>query len=196
MKCTSTASQERRGHTLLEMLVVMAVITTVATLCWPAVRGPLQKSRLREAGKQLRSELAGARLKAIESGSSQWFQFRPGTGDYRIAATPAASRGTGIPTSADDEELEELVLPEGIRFCDPEQFGAMSLEPESESSHDEAAWSKPIVFYPNGRTSDARIRLAGEPDLWIEVSLRGLTGIATVGTVEHLEEIEELEELP
>jgi type II secretory pathway pseudopilin PulG len=192
MNSTSTASQDRRGHTLLEMTVVVAVITTVAALCWPAIRGPLQKSRLREAGKQLRSELARARLKAIESGTAQWFQFQPGTRHHRIAATPAAgvpAPATEASTGTDDEELEELVLPDGIRFCDDEHSGLVGSALETEVVEDETAWSKPIVFYPNGRTVDARIRLMGQPDLWIEVSLRGLTGIATVGKVEHIEEL-------
>ncbi len=44
-------------------------------------------------------------------------------------------------------------------------------------------WSDPIVFYPNGRTSSARLVLVAPPplDSYIDITLRGLTGSARLG---------------
>ena len=186
------APQDRRGHTLLEMLVVVGVLTTVAALCWPAMRGPLKKSRLREAGKQLRSELTHARLKAIESGTSQCFQYQPGTAYFRIAPTPLTDPETSQETafSASDTDTDEAgprILSEEVYFCGAEEMASLLPDMDEPALEGEGEWSEPILFYPNGRTTDARIRLASEPDLRLEVSLRGLTGIATVSPIEHLE---------
>ena len=54
---------------------------------------------------------------------------------------------------------------------------------------DEEGWSDPIVFYPNGRTENAHIRIKGERNAVVDVSLRGLTGVATAGKPRHEEEV-------
>ena len=53
----------------------------------------------------------------------------------------------------------------------------------------EEGWSDPIVFYPNGRTENAHIRIKGERNAVVDVSLRGLTGVATAGKPRHEEEV-------
>ena len=45
----------------------------------------------------------------------------------------------------------------------------------------------PILFYPDGTTSDAVLRLASDDELQIELSLRGLTGVTTIGEVFSVE---------
>jgi hypothetical protein len=49
-------------------------------------------------------------------------------------------------------------------------------------------WSAPIIFYPNGRTFNSRIRLHGEYGYYVDVMLRGLTGASRVGEVRRREE--------
>ena len=46
-------------------------------------------------------------------------------------------------------------------------------------------WSAPIVFYPNGRTSNARIHLESKDHHCVEIALRGVTGTVTLGEVHH-----------
>ena len=40
-------------------------------------------------------------------------------------------------------------------------------------------WSEPIRFRPSGRTEDQKIRLAGQRDFVVDVTLRGLTSMAS-----------------
>jgi len=60
-------------------------------------------------------------------------------------------------------------------------------EPPDEYDHDQAErrCSEPIIFYPNGRTQGARIKLMGENDGYIEVTLRGLTGSAKIDEIKR-----------
>jgi len=73
----------------------------------------------------------------------------------------------------------EQSLPEGVSF--DEAPG----EPQREGAGGEDGWSNPIVFYPDGRTENAHIRLKGERDAVVDVSLRGLTGVVTAGKPRH-----------
>jgi len=48
-----------------------------------------------------------------------------------------------------------------------------------------ARWSEPILFYPNGRTANTRIRLIGYEDFYVDLSLRGLTGTMRISQPER-----------
>ena len=68
----------RRGYSLVELLIVLAVLSALAALVQPAMRGVLDKSRLTGAAKQVQAALAKSRALAIREGVSVWFRFEPG----------------------------------------------------------------------------------------------------------------------
>jgi hypothetical protein len=72
-----------------------------------------------------------------------------------------------------------------------EQLPAVGTQ-EGFSLLGEQKWSKPIFFYPTGRTSNARLRLLGQHDYFIDVLLRGLTGSVKVGEVRRPRPVEEM----
>ena len=72
------------GYTLIEMLIVLGLVTALATLSWPALRKPLDKARLRDAAKQIRVELARTRLKAVQTGVAHRFRYQPGNNLFEI----------------------------------------------------------------------------------------------------------------
>jgi type II secretory pathway pseudopilin PulG len=191
---------------LIEMLVVLAVLAMLAALAWPALRGLSAQTRLKDAAGQLRVALARTRLHAIESGMPWRFRFQPGTGRFETAAgmsadddqpwstTPTAESDTELDTelgNPTEDEADEQTLPHGVTFCDPEQLDAPPLAPEEASRSQRLPWSAPIVFYPNGRTSNARIWLADRGDLHVDVVLRGLTATATIGRPKRIERPED-----
>ena len=58
----------------------------------------------------------------------------------------------------------------------------------------EEKWSPPLVFYPSGQSSAARIRLRGASDYYVDVVLRGLTGGVTIGEIRRIEPANKLVE--
>jgi prepilin-type N-terminal cleavage/methylation domain-containing protein len=183
----------RRAYTLLEMLIVLALLAVLAGLSWPAVRGMLGKSQLRGAAKQVRVALARTRLKAIETGVPQRFSYAAGTGGFEVGP---------LLTSLDEREVEprplrgpsrvngpvEHFLPRDVWFAAPdvsERGTDLSALPETAGEDGEA---EALVFYPNGRSSNARIQLAASGGLWIEVTLRGLTGTTKIGPLQRREQ--------
>ena len=86
-----------RGFTLVEMLIVLAVLAVMASLAWPAVRGMAAKSELRSAAGNVRSALAGPRLRAIESGVPQRFRYQPGADGYEAVDCGTPDDASGEP---------------------------------------------------------------------------------------------------
>jgi len=154
----------------------------------------LGRSELHEGAKQVRAALAKARLRAIESGAPQRFRYRPGTGRFEVAALPISPDESEAPSASartrqrrDDAPAAETI-PSGVWFVEP---GSARNGPDTENPRptaDNTGWSGPIVFFPNGRSSDARIRLAGSGGFYVEISLRGLTGSTRIGLLERPEE--------
>jgi hypothetical protein len=154
------------------------------------------------------------RLRAIVPAPQQ-FRYQPGTGRFEIApqisaastepdpdVTPTERSARNAPPDDWAGDLEALAaktsrrdLPDGVSFCPmPTDATADKRSPagpagrESSSTSDDE-WSAPIVFQPNGRTSNARIRLFGEGKFSIDVILRGLTGVAIANELARDEEL-------
>lgn len=184
----------RCAYTLIEMLIVLAVLAVLAALSWPAVRGMLGKSELRDAAKQVRVALARARLGAIESGAARGFRYRPGSGRFEVGPlSTALDESESLSPSARERpsrhnEPAEAALPRGVWFADSRGSPSGAEAAASSGRADDSAWSARIVFFPNGRSNSARIRLAGSGGFQVEVTLRGLTGTTQIGPLERIEQ--------
>lgn len=201
-----------RGYTLLEMIIVLAIIALLAALSTPAVRSSLRSGEFRNAAKQVRAGLANARLRAIESGTAQQLRFQPGERLFEVRPQPMLGVGEGLAfvssqtlaagvspggisagqRTAEDEPTR-YELPEGVRFgsqqlSDRNVPDQPSFDSGSTARLDAHRWSAPIVFYPNGRTRNARIRLIGGREWYVDVTLRGVTGTARIGALVRREQ--------
>ncbi len=204
----SKTPSARGGLTLLELLIVLAILGLLVGMSWPSMRRLLSRSRVKEAAKHVRTELGAARLRAIESGTPQVFRFRPGTGFFEVRPKEEETTGPAVLKSALEQMSDESVdtepltgaeivntvayekyLPEGLLFAGQEvakEPAEMAVEEgliglSTAEMTEQQNWSEPIVFYPNGRTSNARIRVTDGQRYTIDVSLRGLTGAVRVG---------------
>ncbi|MBL8818698.1 MAG: prepilin-type N-terminal cleavage/methylation domain-containing protein [Planctomyces sp.] len=231
--------KHRQGYTLLELLIVLAVLAAIAALMIPAVRGPLDKSRLTSAAQQVQATIAKTRAFAVREGVAVQLRYRihgqqmviervpmsltselplqiddgSNSNSGNTSAVPSPSvdlAGAEITTSenttsentkatASDSgnnpvRLRESELPSGVTFADfsvsnspssvdgmlPNSVPGMSPNETTDLLTEQGAsdWSVPIVFQPDGRTRNTTLRLNGQRDFYIEVTLRGLTGTA------------------
>lgn len=196
MARTACAPSTRCAYTLLEMLIVLAVLAVLTALTWPAVRGMLGKSELRDAAKQVRVALARARLEAIESGVPQGFRYAAGAGRFEVGPLSISRDDRGVAPqparrSSRAGEPVEQSLPHGVWFVGPEVSQSRADSQSSPEPAGEGGWSAPIVFHPNGRSGNARLQLASPVGLYVEVALRGLTGTTKIGPIERMEESQE-----
>ena len=195
----------RDGYTLLELLLVLAIIAVLAAISAPALKGVMQRAQLTSAADTVRIELARAHVKAMKTGRIQVFYFEPSGRKYRVQ-----------PWIAGDDELERAGGEQGLAFSPP---GELAMSPETDMGEEkelpegttfaagEAAeesrgvaateavaaegggsqWSLPILFYPDGSSSDAFVVVADEFERGMRIDLSGLTGTAKIGPVAALE---------
>lgn len=107
----SVRKPRRSGYTLLELMLVLAVLTVIVAMAWPSLSKPLHRSAVEQAAGQLVKDLGQARLAAIESGQIIRFRYEPGGGRYVLDMASAAvkdgdSSGEEVSDAFASDELD------------------------------------------------------------------------------------------
>jgi prepilin-type N-terminal cleavage/methylation domain-containing protein len=168
--------RSRPAYTLLEMLLVLALLVILGALAYPSVEGMYAGVRLKAGADTLRGALAGARAHAMDEGRPYRFAVIPSRGNFRVAPDSADYWGGGSPpTPADPNNpplVQEDTLPKGIAF---------TLDEGAAGGGDAGGWMPIVTFLPDGTATDNRqftLRLPGcRP---VVVRLRALTGLVTI----------------
>ncbi len=134
------------GFTLLEMLVVLAIIAAASVLAMAAFGDGLRGARLQAAAKEVAAQLRFTRSVAIASGVPQDFVIDPRARAWRA---PNGRHGR-LPDTG------ELVF-----------TGARDLGP--------TAGEGAVRFFPDGAATGGRVRLAANGGGW-DVDIAWLTG--------------------
>ena len=134
------------GFTLLEMLVVLALIAAASVLAMAAFGDGLRGARLQAAAKEVAAQLRFTRAVAIASGVPQDFVIDPRARAWRA---PNGRHGR-LPDTG------QLVF-----------TGARDLGP--------TAGEGAVRFFPDGAATGGRVRLAANGGGW-EVDVAWLTG--------------------
>lgn len=208
----------RPAFTLLEILVVLAILVMLAGLSMPVWTRVLETQKLRKAGELVRAEFARTRVKAMKEGRIYMLRFQHGQAGYEQSPWYAADDdlesadsvalmadgGIVPPTASYLPSNDSGELPDGIFFLGSEALsdrrslaidqalvGAPSMMPTA-GEPDEAAiaaWSQPVLFYPDGSSSNARVVIANRRNQVVEISLRGLTGMSQASDILRPEEL-------
>lgn len=134
------------GTSLLEMLLVIALIAAASLLAAAAFTGGLKGMQLRSTAKEVAAQVRYTRTQAIATGRAQRFVIDPQERRWRA------------PNGRAGEIPESL----GVVFT-----GAREAQP----SRDEGA----IMFFPDGAATGGRISLTLERAAW-EIDVAWLTG--------------------
>jgi prepilin-type N-terminal cleavage/methylation domain-containing protein len=185
-------SRLRTGFTLVEILLVLTILVVIGALVWPALQGPFDSLRLRQAGEVVRVAWSEARLEAMSTGVMHVFRYEP-EGD-RYLVEPWAGLDSSLesndplatveppPAGVNPLALEGGIgekLPEGVWFAG----GASAIDARAqqaaagqEPGAADGLYGTPILFYPDGTTSEAELVLANEHNRLITLRLRSITG--------------------
>jgi prepilin-type N-terminal cleavage/methylation domain-containing protein len=192
---------DRRGFTLMEVLLVVAIVAIVAALTWPALERPLANRRLHSAADEVRTEWCQARIEAMRSGRTYAFRYEIGGDRFysepdngpnaRLSRDASATvnlgaGGASAGASSDAARASDnKTLPKGIRFSTEKTSQGMTPALSSAAkvpADDQPAggWSNPIFFYPDGTASDVELVLVCNQSCAVRVMLRGSTATATI----------------
>lgn len=189
---------DRRAITLIEVLLVLAVLVMLAAMTWPAMDRPMADQRLRKAADKVRTAWARARIGAMSTGQTFLFRCTFDSDEYTVesqvgpesvAFITSSTEGRFNETASDSTEplsTKTRKLPEDVRFVDGQVAfdtrATILTSAASQTSTDSAGpCLDPILFFPDGTTSTATLILENKYQRRIELSLRGLTGVITVG---------------
>jgi prepilin-type N-terminal cleavage/methylation domain-containing protein len=168
-----TRRRRRRGVTLIEMLLVVAILIALAAIAYPTLAAMYGDVRVKAAADEVRAAWTEARARAIEDGRPYRFAVQPGTGHFRVAPDAAefwdGSGGSGD-ENAPPPHLQEDQLPNGIAFEVPPDL------PEDNG------WTTVAVFNPDGSCqADIEITLKEDDDTApLVVRVRAMTGAISV----------------
>lgn len=200
---TVPSRSDRSGLTLLEVLLVLAVMVLMAAVTMPILNGTFEGRKLRRAADVIRADWGRARVQAIRTGVEWAFVYEPGTGRYTIAQYSPYQPPT-IPSSITPEEQRNFdygdgLLPVGVRF----DQGQTASDSRSDALLGDGGGSgggaggatgaggtaasgggpMTILFYPDGTAQQTQLRLVNDRNWYVQLDLRGLTGTASVSEV-------------
>ena len=165
----------RPGFTLLEVMLVMAVILIMAAVAFPTLSAMWGDVRVKAAADQVRAAWTEARARAIEDNRPYRFSVEPGTGKFRVAPdAPEFWDGSNSGGSTDENapapHIEEGTLPDSISFEVPNDLPS------------DGTWSTVAVFKPDGSCdADIEIILKEDDDSTpLVVRVRAMTGAISV----------------
>ena len=192
-------STRRTAFSLLELMIILAVMLTISALAAPTLMDRVQNGRIQEAAENVREVLANARRYAIDSGLDYHFRFEvDGQAVVAIPAEQLASPSNNFTSDPKDTRsvLEALILDDGLflRAQKDENAGGETLESKAFDTLAEAAdlaqrtWSLPILFRFDGTAEDRSFRVMDEEGRAAVVTVRGLTGAVRVGPVFVMED--------
>ncbi len=217
MRRDHASSIRRHAFTLLELMLVLAIIAAIGAIAFPAFRGVFDRQRLQASAEKIRLELDRARLLAMRTGQAQMFECAPGQGKFSVhpltqqsdmvnsgegakvltqfgTVAETAENGALMATeqvalSGDVKELEEeITFVSCVVATDSRAFNLAQQTMTGQVST--ANVGQVIIFYPDGSTSNAEVRLQNARGEMRAVRLRGLTGHVKVLTITNVSSAE------
>jgi type II secretion system protein H len=180
-------STRRRGYTLLEILLVMAVVVALAALVVPSFQPMYRQYRVAAAADTVKAGMLQARAQAVEEGRPYVFGVLYGKGNFRVAPQGQSYwSNAGMPQQDENGQkpyVYESALPSDIVFSEKPGDAAptdadTALDPKDVNP---GQYKQLVVFLPDGTArQNVEVTLSKDQAVPTVVRLRGLTGEVTI----------------
>jgi type IV fimbrial biogenesis protein FimT len=115
------SGRDQRGFTLIEMLVVLALVAILMFISAPAIYNAVRQSKLRGITQEVTTLMRQARLDAIKSSAQAVVKIVPADATNPIPSVQAFSdRNADGLLSAGEPVLATFPLPKGVTFMAPD----------------------------------------------------------------------------
>jgi general secretion pathway protein H len=147
-------TSRRGGFSLLELILVIAVLSMLAAVVIPSLPGALESARLRGCAGEVRATLTLARTLAVSESRGRSVSFDLDSGEYGV-----------------DGDARKWLLPDGILLA-AVRLGDAAAE----------RGVVRIRFRPDGSADEAQIAISSSGGGTIRVDVDPLTGMVSEGS--------------
>src|SRR5262245_37526094 len=182
----------RRGLTLVEICLVLTLLVVIASFATPILSGAMERRALTSGAGLLQAGWIRARNAAMQSGQTYVVRLEPKGSRFQVCSLDQLMLPESQQLPPEDSDAEysaydilrffKTRLPDGVIFGKADVANSNLLTATMGTAGD-GPWSAPILFRPDGTTSDASVLLVNEPGQTVRVTLRGLTGTSVAGEV-------------
>jgi prepilin-type N-terminal cleavage/methylation domain-containing protein len=155
----------RRAFTLIEIMIVVAILGLVAAMGLPSIIKALQKEGMRKAISDVTDVCASARAKAIFSGVPVAVIFQPGEKTFSCEGGGAGHGSLYVHSSK---------LPDGV------EIAMLDINQQDFSASE---WAR-MRFFPNGTSDELTLVLHDRLD-WRKITLEFSTALTRVSDVDR-----------
>jgi prepilin-type N-terminal cleavage/methylation domain-containing protein len=179
-------NRSQSGFTLLELIIVLAVMIAVAAMSLPMLQRSFSGQKLDKGADLVRAHMGRARVNAIRNGEIYAFYYQIEGPAFRVGPFNAETIDSmkNVPLNEDARtsnfDFGDDLLPREVRFSmsltntDARAAAAMV------SANFQPGDMRPILFYPDGTSQTAKVILQNKENDAVQVTLRGLTGTTTI----------------
>ena len=159
------------GYTLIEIVVVMAVILILGAVFLPSLTGVEGDRPIKAAGDLLRARIADARSRAMDEGISYRLALSPDFRRVRITPDDQTLQSPPNESESQDPLVSDNVFPKGVT-------ARVVGDDSGEATVDQYGWTRIATFEPLGTCKETVVEVElNQPGVYsLVVRMRGLTG--------------------
>jgi type II secretion system protein H len=170
-------SRRRRAFTLLEIMMVVAIMGLVMALGVPSLMGGLRKEGMRKAVSDVTEACGKARAQAILNGVTTEVRFHPQTKSFEVGASSSSSKASGQADTASEGTGNTGAAVGGFKATLPDNVSLEMLDVNFTELKD--ADEARVRFFPNGMCDELTVVLHSHDGLK-KISLEITTSLAIV----------------
>jgi len=175
-----TGSRREPAFTLLEIMMVVAIIGLMMTMSVPAILRTMHQGPLRKAVNDVMNICSHARAQAILHGVTTTVIFHPQAGDIMLAGLATTNATPGFaPSDETTSTASDASALNATHFDDSIIIDMLDINLSEYKDAGEAQ----VRFFPDG-TSDEMTLVIHADDQYRKITLEVTTGLASVETIQ------------
>ncbi len=173
----SEINWHRDGYTLMELIVVIAILLVVTAMAIPAFLNWLADARAAAAADMVRARMTDARARAMADGKPWRLAYLANTGFLQLAPEESTEWDNVQTSNLRQAELIREELPKGILLVS----GPDELVGKRDAGSAGNTWETIAIYLPNGSARDDSTTYFGKVGVMpARARLRALTGSVAI----------------
>jgi prepilin-type N-terminal cleavage/methylation domain-containing protein len=174
--------KEERAFTMLEIMMVVAIIGLIMTMSVPAILRTMHQEPLRKAVNDVKTICYNARAQAIFHGVTTTVVFHPQSGEVALSSLAATNSTDGFAPETSSGEANAATHASALNSTKFDDSIIVDMLDINLSENKDAGEAR-VRFFPDG-TSDEMTLVIHSGDQYRKITLEVTTGRASVEAIQ------------